>query len=299
MLREGSYHSNVTLEADAGDRSEGPPPDPPPVSEPASDAPPARGAGRTRRHARRLSVVLMVAGVVLLAYATTIVVWRDPVTDLYARWQQHRLETKLEASFRAFQAAPPVASGPKLSRDRAHVPTQKELAASKRAVAASARRLATGLELGDPLGRIVIRRIHIDPVFVHGTRWGPELTKGPGHYDETALPGLGKTVAIAGHRTTFGAPFRHIDSLETGDWIVLETAYASLRYRVVGHEIVEDDDWSIIRPRPLETLVLSACHPLFTATHRWIVNARLAEVVPTRGVPYRIGTDGRLSAART
>jgi sortase A len=82
-------------------------------------------------------------------------------------------------------------------------------------------------------------------------------------------------VAIAGHRTTFGAPFRHIDELRAGDTITLSTVYGRFSYRVFAHEIVAKDDWSIIRPRRSETLVLSACHPLYSARQRWIVYARL------------------------
>jgi sortase A len=240
----------------------------------------------------------MISGLLLVTYAAAIVTWRDPVTDLYARWQQHQLAATLDDSFRAFTASAE-ATEPLVPRNPAQPPSAEELAASRRSVEASARRIRSGLERSDPLGRIVIPRLGIDPVFVHGTRWKDDLSKGPGHYEQTALPGLGKTVAIAGHRTTFGAPFRHIDRLEARDEIVLETAYATFRYRVVGHEIVEDDDWTIIRPRPFETLVLSACHPLFRASHRWVVYARLAEVAPTRGIPYRLASNGRLRASTT
>jgi sortase A len=91
----------------------------------------------------------------------------------------------------------------------------------------------------------------------------------------TALPGSGATVAIAGHRTTYGAPFRHIDRLRRGDAIRLTLPYGTFRYRVVGHEIVDKADWSIIARRRYETLVLSACHPLYSAEQRWVVYARL------------------------
>jgi sortase A len=95
-------------------------------------------------------------------------------------------------------------------------------------------------------------------------------------------------VAIAGHRTTFGAPFRHIDDLESGDLITLEMAYGTFRYRVFAHEIVRDNDWSILRPRGFDTLVLSACHPLYGSSHRWIVYARLAAVEDSPVGDYRL-----------
>ena len=136
------------------------------------------------------------------------------------------------------------------------------------------------------MGRLIVPRLEIDPVFVNGTRWGADLSRGPGRYPETSLPGLGTLTAIAGHRTTFGAPFRHIDRLKAGDEVVLELAYGTFRYRVVGHEIVDDEDWSVIEPRPYETLVLSACHPLYSASQRWIVYARLDRVELPDGSVY-------------
>ena len=74
-----------------------------------------------------------------------------------------------------------------------------------------------------------------------GHRHGVSLEKGPGHYPGDRLPGLGQTVAIAGHRTTYLAPFRHIDSLSPGDRIVLKMPYAQFTYVVQYHKIVPAD----------------------------------------------------------
>jgi sortase A len=116
-------------------------------------------------------------------------------------------------------------------------------------------------------------------IVVEGTSSG-DLEKGPGHYNtasgvNTRLPGMGGVVAIAGHRTTFLHPFRHIDDLRSGDNIYLEMPYGVFRYTVYFHKVVANTDWSILRHRSYEKLVLSACHPLYSATHRWIVFARL------------------------
>ena len=111
---------------------------------------------------------------------------------------------------------------------------------------------------------------------MHGTPGARISSRGPRHYERSSLPGLDKVVAIAGHRTTFGAPFRHIDRLGTGDVITVQVAYGTFHYRVFAHEIVGSDDWSILRERGFETLVLSACLPLYSSSHRWIVYARLA-----------------------
>jgi sortase A len=95
-------------------------------------------------------------------------------------------------------------------------------------------------------------------------------------------------VGIAGHRTTFGAPFRKIDKVEVGDEITLEMPYATFRYRVFQHEIVDEKDWSVIRNRGFDTLMLSACHPLYGSSERWIVYARLVKVQPRDGDAYSV-----------
>jgi len=85
-------------------------------------------------------------------------------------------------------------------------------------------------------------------------------------------------VAIAGHRTTYGAWFRHIDEIRDGDTITLEMPYAMFTYRVQTHRVVPNTDWGIITPQGYERLVLSACHPLYSASHRWVVFARAVSV---------------------
>ena len=122
-------------------------------------------------------------------------------------------------------------------------------------------------------------RLGLNMVVVQGTS-KRDLEKGPGHYDarsgvNTSLPGMGGVVAIAGHRTTYLHPFRHIDDLRPGDAIVLRMPYGTFRYTVYYHRIVGSSEWSILRRRRFEKLVLSACHPLYSASHRWVVFARL------------------------
>jgi LPXTG-site transpeptidase (sortase) family protein len=133
----------------------------------------------------------------------------------------------------------------------------------------------TRLRDGAAFGRIVVPRLRLSVVVVQGTS-AADLRRGPGHYPMTSLPGSGGTVAIAGHRTTWLHPFRHIDELRKGDAIDLRMPYGRFVYRVTGHRVVAADDWSIIRKRPWEQLVLSACHPLYSASHRWVVFAVLA-----------------------
>jgi sortase A len=243
-------------------------------------------------------------GALVLAYAATVFLWRDPATDLWARYQQHQLAGQLEQLNAVYGGSETVALAPRpLARPRGvpvvvpqrqhparkPVTTRAEkVGAARGAVAKAATRLQADVQQGQALGRIRVPRLGIDPVFVHGTRWAQDLSKGPGHYERTSMPGLDKTVAIAGHRTTFGAPFRHIDSLEPGDRIVLQMPYGTFRYAVFGHRIVANDDWSIIRERGFDTLVLSACHPLYSAKQRYVVFARLVRVDRPGGFSYAV-----------
>src|SRR5437763_11134060 len=88
--------------------------------------------------------------------------------------------------------------------------------------------------------------------------------------------------------TTYLAPFSHIDAIRRGDAIRIEMPYATFLYRAVGHRIVAATDLSVLRSPRHEQLELQACHPRFFATHRYIVYARLATVLPRGGAPYRI-----------
>jgi sortase A len=130
---------------------------------------------------------------------------------------------------------------------------------------------------GEPIGTILIPRIDLDAVVVQGTDTA-SLQKGPGHYPDTALPGQGKTIGIAGHRTTYLAPFRHIDQIEAGDDVVLEVPYGDFAYRVTKTEIVDPEDVDIVDNVGFERLVLTACHPLYSAAERYAIFAHLVEI---------------------
>jgi sortase A len=235
---------------------------------------------------RRLGTLLIVVGLLVLAYGAAVLFWRDPVTDLYARYQQHKLAGELKRAWPDYRTG-------RLGADF-HGGDAARLAAVKEQVAEAARDFQRRLRDSKPLGRIVIRRLGARAIFVQGTGWARDLSKGPGHYKQTSVPGLDKTTAIAGHRTTFGAPFRKIDRLRRGDAVVLELPYGTFRYRVLSHKVVESNDWSIVRDRGFDQLVLSACHPLYSSSHRWVVFARLAEVTPSAGRSYALAA-GRSS----
>lgn len=92
------------------------------------------------------------------------------------------------------------------------------------------------------------------------------------------LPGQRGTVGIAGHRTTYGAPFRRIDEIERGDEIVVEMPYARFVYRFERSRIVDPSQVGVVRDVERDRLVLTACHPLYSAAERYVVFARQVEV---------------------
>jgi sortase A len=214
-----------------------------------------------RRALRAISTVLILAGVLLIADAGVTLAWQEPVSALLARIEQNKLSGQLDRIER---------SGPTRVERR----VLAALADERRRIAFLAREARRNAMTGDPIGRIAIPKIGADFVVVQGTDTA-SLRKGPGHYPETTFPGLGGTVAIAGHRTTYLAPFRRVDELRRGDAIVLTMPYARFSYAVQRIQIVSPNAKWIERDVGYERLVLSACHPLYSASHRIIVFARL------------------------
>ena len=128
---------------------------------------------------------------------------------------------------------------------------------------------------GEAAGRIAISAIDIDWVFVEGVSVA-DLKKGPGHYPETPMPGQAGNAAIAGHRTTYGAPFNRIDELAPGDDILISTVQGRFRYRVTEQFIVDPSRVEVLLPVPgKNTLTLTSCHPKYSARQRIIVRADL------------------------
>lgn len=136
--------------------------------------------------------------------------------------------------------------------------------------------------VGEALTRIRIPKLGVNVIVVEGIS-GNALRAGAGHYPQTPLPCELGNVAIAGHRTGFGEPFRHLDKLRKGDMIILETPYEQCRYRVSGPIgenstnpwITHAKDWTVIRPTPDSVLTLTTCDPPGTSKNRLIVRASL------------------------
>jgi sortase A len=234
---------------------------------PAPVAAPTKRRRVIRRLIRDVSSVLIISGLLLVVDAGVTLIWQEPVTALIGLVKRSQIDKR----YLSYRAVP-------LTRTDRHVLVS--LPNYHERMAFLARREQRQVRTGDAIGRIKIPRIGISFDVVQGTD-ELSLQKGPGHYPETAFPGLGRTVAIAGHRTTYLAPFRHIDALKPGDKILLEMPYGRFMYTVQFHRIVLPTALWVTRNVGYERLVLSACNPLYSAAQRIIIFARLSSEVPT------------------
>lgn len=141
---------------------------------------------------------------------------------------------------------------------------------------------ANGIDIGDAVGKISIEKIKVDSWIVAGVTY-KALKKGPGLFPDTALPGSLGNTAIAGHRSTFGAPFADLDKLEKGDVITITTREGSFTYDVRSVDIVKPSAVEVIETAdPTKgVLTLVTCHPKWTSANRLIVSADLREPVAT------------------
>jgi sortase A len=192
---------------------------------------------------RFVASVMMVSGTLLIADAAITLLWQEPVSAYVANQHQEKLKT-------AFFDPP------------------------KRVIRRQPLK-------GDAIARIDIPSIGVDEYVVEGTDID-SLRKGPGHYPETPLPGERGTAAIAGHRTTYGAPFRNIDELKRGQRVIIDMPDGRFVYSVQASKIVDDQDLSVLDPVGYRRLMLSACHPLYSAAQRIIVYARQVRLEPPR-----------------
>jgi sortase A len=224
-----------------------------------------------RRSVHLLGTLLAVAGVLTLLWAVLVWQWQDPFTALYTKWQQHKLASQYDKRVRAFE---PAVSGT----------TQ---AAERESIAREAKRYRTSSTRGEVIGRLRVPRMGVNMLLVNGTDHDT-LTKGPGRDERTFMPGENRLVYIAGHRTTYLAPFSHIDRLRSGDRVTIEVPYGTFIYAVTRHRIVKSTDLSVLRSPRYELVELQACHPRFFASHRYIAYARLLRVEPRGAKPYEL-----------
>ena len=207
----------------------------------------ARRLGPLRRGVREVGLGLITLGVVILLF----VAYQLFGTNVAESHSQAILQQSFHAAVRAHQAgshSPTVGSAPGPS-----APT------------------------GQAIDHLVIPKIGVDKFVVEGVAEA-DLQKGPGHYPQTVLPGQDGNAAIAGHRTTYGAPFFRLNELGVGDDIYLtDTAGRKFLYKVSEPpKAVLPTDLAVLDPTPYPQLTLTTCNPPFSATSRLVVVARLA-----------------------
>lgn len=230
----------------------------------------ARGRSRLTR---RLADVLLIAGGLVLAFPF----WSAG----YAQIQQGRLDSAYEQQ-----------SGSFTQRVTASPPAARAIS-EPRAIHRLAVLYGRGLHAGDPVGKLKVPLIGVDCLVQQGVSGraalDPDgdralLRNGPVHYGITPLPGAGEPFAVAGHRTTYGAPFNKLDELHRGDRIYVETPYARFVYAVSKVTVVEPDDVGVLADRGY-ALLLTTCTPLYSASHRLIVWAKLVSAHATIKTP--------------
>jgi sortase A len=244
---------------------------PMPLSSPASRWPwltPSRVIGAAGR-------LLILGGVLILLFV------------VYQLWgtgfQEARHQDALRKQFLEAAATTTTTAAPGTTSPTTTLPPDGE-------AADPANDTAVEVERGDAVAHIEIPRIDVDKWVVQGTSV-PDLRKGPGHYVATPMPGEAGNAAIAGHRTTYGAPFGDIDQLAPGDSIFVTTLAGRYEYRVLGadrigrggdptsgHLVVKPTDVYVLDDYGDNRLTLTACHPKYSARERIIVAAEL--VVP-------------------
>ena len=229
------------------------------------------------RFLRIIATALITAGLVVAIDVGLTLAWEEPLSNLYAKVKQNQAEGELEELERSFPAA----------EDLDAVAGARD---PKERVAGLADRFEDRVVKGEGIGRLTVPAMDLErATVVEGTDTA-SLRSGPGHYtasddpetqeqgDGSAFPGQGETVGIAGHRTTYGAPFNRMDEVEPGDEITLEMPYATFTYEVEKVDIVEPSEIGVVRNVGFERLVLSACHPLYSAAKRIITFAKLKEI---------------------
>jgi sortase A len=219
-----------------------------------------------RRLLRDVSSVLILAGLLLVLDAGVTLVWQEPVTAAIGLVMRGQVDQR----YLSYHSAP-------LSTTDVHA--LDDIRAQNERIAYLARRERSEVGNGDAIGRVEIPKIGNAYNVVQGTD-EVDLEEGPGHYPSTAFPGMGQTVAIAGHRTTYLAPFRFLNDLRPGDRIIVTMPYGRFVYAVQYLKVVQPTDIAVIDNVGYDRLVLSACNPLYSAAQRLIVFARLRSVTP-------------------
>lgn len=261
---------------------------------------------RRQKELRRISTVLIIAGIALLMVPVYQWSWAG-----YSQWQLERQFAERSVQWAAgaegrgeggAEAGPggsgvPSFDAPIAPDIPAEAPGEDELSASLLDRVTTYFREDPALELPDhmrewmelnqpdpgflanfPGARISLPTIRSRAIVLYGTDLGT-LSQGPGFYEIAPLPGEPGNVSIAGHRTLYGAWFRHVDKLEHGDPIFVDYMGKQYQYAVERVWPIKANDWSVVAPTEESVLTLTACHPVGSARARIAVRAKLVNVV--------------------
>jgi sortase A len=220
-----------------------------------------------RRLLRDISSVLILSGLLLLVDGGITLLWQEPVTAAIGMIRRDSVDKQ----YLSYRTAPLSSSQSRALRG---------IRSSRQKISFLARTDLARVRNGDAIGQIHIPRIGHTYNIIQGTDTS-DLEAGPGHYPSTALPGMGQTVGVAGHRTTYLAPFRFLNEVTHGDRIIVTMPYGVFTYVVQHQQIVAPTDVAVVDDVGYDRLVLSACNPIYSAAQRLIVFARLKSVTPT------------------
>jgi sortase A len=227
---------------------------------------------RLRSALSALGAILTGAGVLILLF----VAYQLWGTGLYTSRQQDSLRSQFKQKAKVSESAPSTTS---TTLNPANLPPAPPS--------------------GGAVANIRIPKIGVDKYVVQGVGL-TDLRKGPGHYPQTPLPGEKGNAAIAGHRTTYGAPFNRLDELAPGDDVLVTTLKGSFTYKVATTHVVKPDQVEVLDPTPTPTLTLTTCNPKYSASQRLVVVANLAPgqtatpATPPATVPASGGKDQAL-----
>ncbi len=227
---------------------------------------------------KRVALTFVTIGLLLLSF----VAYQLWGTALYEHHAQDQLRQELQQKLGTTTTTPPTTSSPTTT------PTPTTTTPAALAAAPT----TPDPKVGTPIGLLTIARIGMNgAAIVEGTDEN-QLQQGPGHYQGTPLPGQGGNTAIAGHRTTYGAPFYNLNELQPGDPIIIQTSQGTFTYRVVNAHVVSPSNTAVLDASTGPELTLTTCNPRYSAATRLVVLATLTAAalttpptVPTSGPP--------------
>ena len=215
---------------------------------------------------KRVAVASVAVGVLLLSF----VAYQLWGTALYEHHAQDQLRNELQQKFRPPATTVPT-SQPGAPATTTTTPVARDLVAPN----------APAPKVGSPIGLLTIPRIGMNAVaIVEGTDEN-QLQEGPGHYLGTPLPGEAGNAAIAGHRTTYGAPFYNLNELQAGDPITVQTSQGTFTYQVVNSHVVLPSNTAVLDASTGPELTLTTCNPRYSSSTRLVVTAALVSTTVT------------------